>query len=110
MVLGHAEAGHRERGEDADRVQRDQVVDVGVLHDQQRHEADDLRHELLAEIPNADLQTCIKVLTRIRERAEKNGKLRSMGSPVYAGHDGHTRHRHSISRKRAFCTGGKEFK
>ncbi|PYJ60196.1 MAG: MarR family transcriptional regulator [Verrucomicrobia bacterium] len=72
--------------------------------------ADDLRHELLAEIPNADLQTCIKVLTRIRERAEKNGKLRSMGSPVYAGHDGHTRHRHSISRKRAFCTGGKEFK
>jgi MarR family transcriptional regulator for hemolysin len=71
--------------------------------------ADDLRHELLAEIPNAELQTCIKVLTRIRERAEKNGKLRSVASPVYAGHDGHTTHRHSISTKRALRTAGRKF-
>lgn len=73
--------------------------------------ADDLRHELLADIPNADLQTCLKVLTRIRERAEKNGKLRRNGTlPVYAGHDGHTTHRRSISTKRALGTHGRKLK
>jgi|SRR5450432_655290 len=29
-----------------------------------------LRHELLADIPSADLQTCMSVLDRIREKAE----------------------------------------
>ncbi len=73
--------------------------------------ADDLRHELLADIPNADLQTCIKVLTRVRERAEKNGKLRrNLALPVYAGHDGHTTHRHSISTRRAPGTRGRKIK
>ena len=73
--------------------------------------ADDLRHELLADIPNADLQTCIKVLTRVRERAQKNGKLRrNLALPVYAGHDGHTTHRHSISTKRAPGTRGRKIK
>src|SRR6266404_4411122 len=33
--------------------------------------ADKLRHELLAGIPESDLQTCMRVLARIRERAEK---------------------------------------
>lgn len=73
--------------------------------------ADNLRHELLADIPNADLQTCIKVLTRVRERAEKNGKLRrNLALPVYAGHDGHTTQRHSISTKRAPGTRGRKIK
>jgi len=73
--------------------------------------ADDLRHELLADIPNADLQTCIKVLTRVRERAEKNGKLRrNLALPVYAGHDGHTTHRQSISTRRAPGTRGRKIK
>ncbi len=30
-----------------------------------------LRHELLADIPQRDLETCARVLTRIRERAEE---------------------------------------
>src|SRR5881396_3981331 len=32
--------------------------------------ADELRHELLADIPASELRTCIKVLTRICEKAE----------------------------------------
>ena len=73
--------------------------------------ADDLRHELLADIPNADLQTCIKVLTRVRERADKNGKLRrNLALPVYAGHDGHATHRHSISTRGAPGTRGRKIK
>jgi MarR family transcriptional regulator for hemolysin len=66
--------------------------------------ANDLRHELLTDIPQADLQTCINVLMRIRERAEKNDKLRRrVVLPVYVGGDGHTKHRHSIPRKRHFA-------
>jgi MarR family transcriptional regulator, transcriptional regulator for hemolysin len=41
--------------------------------------ADTLRHELLADIPNCDLQMCMKVLARIRDRAEKKDKIRSRG-------------------------------
>ena len=40
-------------------------------------EAFKLRHELLDEIPASDLRTCIRVLDRIRQKAEKgngNGK------------------------------------
>src|ERR1043166_8132922 len=39
--------------------------------------AETLRHELLSDIPMSDLQTCIKVLVRIRERADKDEKTRS---------------------------------
>ena len=63
--------------------------------------ADNLRHELLADIPNADLQTCIKVLTGICGRAQKNGKLRRTARAVSGGQDGHRKHRHSISRQKA---------
>ena len=41
-----------------------------------------LRHELIATVPDRDLQTCMRVLTKIRERAEvtdvqmKNGRAR----------------------------------
>lgn len=31
--------------------------------------AQDLRHELLAEIPQRDLETCVRVLSQIRDRA-----------------------------------------
>jgi MarR family transcriptional regulator, transcriptional regulator for hemolysin len=54
--------------------------------------ADELRHELLADISNAELQTCIKVLTRIREKVEKNDKLRkNIMSPVYLSRNDQTR-------------------
>jgi MarR family transcriptional regulator for hemolysin len=36
--------------------------------------ADELRHELLADIPTPDLRTCIKVLARIRDKAEKSDR------------------------------------
>src|SRR5215470_13056183 len=39
--------------------------------------AETLRHELMADIPTSDLQTCMKVLAHIRQRAEKNDKGRS---------------------------------
>jgi MarR family transcriptional regulator for hemolysin len=41
-----------------------------------------LRHELLDEIPAAELRTCMRVLDRIRQKAEKangNGKQTSAG-------------------------------
>jgi len=64
--------------------------------------ADKLRHELLAAIPSAELRTCIKVLARIREKAEKNGKLRkSVVSPAYLSNDGQTRNRYAILREKA---------
>jgi MarR family transcriptional regulator for hemolysin len=36
--------------------------------------ADQLRHELLADIPATQLRTCITVLARIRDRAERSEK------------------------------------
>jgi aspartyl-tRNA synthetase len=41
--------------------------------------ADELRQELLADIAASELETCIKVLGRIRARAEKHDKSRSNG-------------------------------
>ena len=35
--------------------------------------AHDLRHELIEDIPQGDLETCIRVLARIREKAEHSG-------------------------------------
>jgi hypothetical protein len=66
--------------------------------------ADDLRHELLASIPTSDLETCMKVLARIRQRAEKTDKVRVGGSRFVtrrrAEPNGQTKRRHSIPRKR----------
>src|SRR6476660_2612796 len=39
--------------------------------------AETLRHELMAGIPISDLQTCMKVLASIRDRADKDDRLRS---------------------------------
>src|SRR5260370_28037722 len=43
-----------------------------------------LRHELLADIPSPDLQMCMEVLARIRDRAEKSDKLRARGDRTVA--------------------------
>src|SRR5438876_3171719 len=65
--------------------------------------AQKLRHELLASIPESDLQTCMRVLARIRERAEKSERretsTRQHAVRVFAGHNGQTKRRHSIPRK-----------
>ncbi len=49
--------------------------------------AHELRHELLADIPKRDLETCIRVLSQIRDRADgvslhgvQNGTERRNGS------------------------------
>jgi len=67
--------------------------------------AQKLRRELLAGIPESDLQTCMRVLARIRERAEKGQRLESStrqhATRVFAGHNGQTKRRHSIPRKSA---------
>jgi MarR family transcriptional regulator for hemolysin len=47
----------------------------GVI-DEINSSANTLRYELLADIPNADLEKCMKVLARIRDRAEKSDKSR----------------------------------
>ena len=64
-----------------------------------------LRHELLAEIPESDVQTCMKVLARIRERAEngerRESSTRQHAARVFAEHNGQTKRRHSIPRKSA---------
>src|SRR5260370_26534973 len=46
--------------------------------------ADTLRHELLADISAPDLQMCMKVLARIRDRAENSDKLRARGERAVA--------------------------
>ena len=64
--------------------------------------ADDLRHELLADIPNADLQTCIKVLTRICEKAERRDEARRIAtSSVRLRHNGQHRDGHPITKEKA---------
>ena len=48
-----------------------------------------LRHELLDDISPADLKTCIKVLDRIRQKAEKgNGSGKQSASRLHAGKNG----------------------
>src|SRR6476660_3016593 len=65
--------------------------------------ADKLRHELLAEITESDLKTCMRVLARVRDRAEESDSRRSATRPrlarVFAEANGQTKRRHSIPRK-----------
>src|SRR5213593_2258127 len=74
--------------------------------------ADKLRHELLAGIPESDLQACMRVLARIRDRAEKDERressARQSSARVLAEHNGQTKQGHSIPRKRTLrgVTGG----
>ena len=64
--------------------------------------ANKLRHELLSDIPPADLRTCISVLTRICEKAEKRDKFRrNEMPPVYSGGNGQNRDWLPITKKKA---------
>ncbi len=70
--------------------------------------AQKLRHELLADIPESDLQTCMRVLTQIRERAGKSesprrdSATRKHSARIAAERNGHSKHRDSIPAKRSF--------
>jgi MarR family transcriptional regulator, transcriptional regulator for hemolysin len=74
--------------------------------------AETLRDELMAGIPSSHLQTCMKVLARIRERAEKNDKLCWNGEVSvgrrFSRHYGHTKRRDSIQKKGRFARGSNE--
>jgi MarR family transcriptional regulator for hemolysin len=76
--------------------------------------AQKLRHELLAGIAESDLQTCMRVLTRIRERAEKSERRQSiMRQPSARGlteRNGQTKQGDSIPGKRALRGVSKGFK
>src|SRR5262245_28601543 len=73
--------------------------------------ANTLRRELLADIPNSDLQMCMKVLARIRARAEKNDKVRSRGERAGAHrvteHNGQMKRGDSVPRKGTIRRGSK---
>jgi hypothetical protein len=66
--------------------------------------ADKLRHELLAEITESDLKTCMRVLARVRDRAEESDSGQSDARPrlarVFAEPNGQTKRTHSIPRKK----------
>jgi len=73
--------------------------------------AETLRHELMAGIRTSDLQTCMNVLARIRERAEKKDKGRSAGRAMarrMGPDNGQTKHGNSILRKGALRRGQDE--
>jgi hypothetical protein len=68
-----------------------------------------LRQELLAGISSGDIATCMQVLGRIQERAEKSDRHHS-SSRRRASHDsiernGHAKQRYSITRKGAISRG-----
>jgi MarR family transcriptional regulator for hemolysin len=61
--------------------------------------ADKLRHELLSEITAAELETCVKVLGRVRAKAEQRDNGRSARA-LSVGGNGLKRHRHANNRNR----------
>ncbi len=64
--------------------------------------ADELRHELLADIPASELRTCIRVLTRICEKAERRDQAQRIAtSSVHLRHNGRNRDEHPITNKKA---------
>jgi len=72
-LLGKLEAGRWIKRESASHDRRCKTVHLqpkssAVLHAIEQT-ARELRHELLETIPPADLQTCLRVLTQIRNRA-----------------------------------------
>jgi MarR family transcriptional regulator for hemolysin len=62
-----------------------------------------LRHELLADITESDLKTCMKVLARVQERAEDNDSRQSATrqrlARLLAEPNGQTKQGNSIPRK-----------
>jgi len=73
-----------------------------------------LRHELLADIPDGELEACMRVLGRIRERAEKGERRqaasRKRASRVLIDRNGQAKQRHSILRKSAISRRDRDFK
>ena len=73
--------------------------------------AETLRHELMADIPISELQTCMKVLASIRDRADKDDRLRSneegASTRRLARHNDQTKRGDSNSRKGAIRRGSK---
>ncbi len=64
--------------------------------------ADELRHELLAGIPASELRTCIKVLIRICEKAERRDEARRMvTSSVRLPQNGQNNDAYPNTKKRA---------
>ncbi len=63
--------------------------------------ADELRHELLTEIPAPELQTCIKVLAHVRAKAEKHDKLRRAGMPLDPSDNGKNADGQAITKRKA---------
>src|SRR5215467_3782576 len=65
--------------------------------------AETLRDELMAGIPTSDLQTCMKVLARIRQQAEKTDKGRPNSDAGmrrrFTRHNGHIKQGNSILKK-----------
>lgn len=70
-----------------------------------------LRNELLADISTPDLQMCMDVLAHIKDRAEKNDKLRARSDKAAARrsaeHNGQLKQGSSILRKKAIRRGSK---
>ena len=73
--------------------------------------AETLRHELMADIPISELQTCMKVLASIRDRADKDDRLRSneegASARRLARHNDQTKRGDSNPRKGAIRRGSK---
>ena len=71
--------------------------------------ADKLRHELLADITKSDLKACMRVLTRVRQRAEENDSgqsgTRERLVRVFAKPNGQTKRTHSMLRKKVIPRG-----
>jgi len=62
--------------------------------------ANKLRHELLSEIAPPELETCIRVLARVRAKAERRDKMRKIVmSQVSLDGNGQKRSGHSITKK-----------
>ena len=76
--------------------------------------ADKLRHELLAEITHSDLKTCMRVLARVRDRAEESDSRQSTArqrlARVFAEPNGQTKRRDSIPRKNTISRRTGDFK
>jgi MarR family transcriptional regulator for hemolysin len=73
--------------------------------------ANTLRNQLLADISSSDLQMCMKVLARIRDRAERSDRVRARGERALgrrlAQHNGHIKRGNSIQRKGTIRRGSK---
>jgi len=73
--------------------------------------ASELRHELLADIPASELRTCIKVLIRICEKAERRDEARRIAtSSVRLRHNGQNSDAHPITNKKALRSAARKSK